>query len=463
MKTRRILVLTVLAVAGRTHAATHPNFVFIMADDCTFHDIGCYGGQALTPRIDVLAREGMRFTRCFQMTAMCSPTRHNIYTGLSPFRSGAYPNHTFVTPGTKSIVHYLQPAGYRVALSGKKHIAPPDSFPFEYSGKTNLDMQAVDSLLKDCAQSDTTFCLFACSNEPHAPWNKGDASAYDAAQLILPLYFADTPQTRADFRRYLAEIGWFDRQIGEILDLLDQHELSENTLVMMVSEQRAGFPFGKWTCYEPGLQSACIVRWPGHVPASSFRDAMVEYVDILPTFLQAAGVEIPDDLDGESFLPVLLGRRFEHKQYVFGQMTTRGIIHSPDYFGIRSIRSAHYKYIWNFTPEITFQNACTYSATFRSWQQAAASGNADAAEKVRRYQHRPAVELYDIENDPLEWKNLTNDPDLAEVKTDLRRRLEAWMQKYGDKGQLSELAAHQHQKPYLRQLREQQAAEPAHP
>ena len=103
----------------------NPNFVFIIADDCTFRDIGCYGGQAKTPNIDKLATEGMQFSRCFQAAPMCSPTRHNLYTGIYPVKSGAYPNHTFVKEGIKSVAHYLKPQGYRVVLSGKTHINPP--------------------------------------------------------------------------------------------------------------------------------------------------------------------------------------------------------------------------------------------------------------------------------------------------------------------------------------------------
>ena len=100
-------------------AQAKPNLVFIIADDLTLRDIGCYGGQAHTPNIDFLATEGMLFERCFQSSSMCSPTRHNIYTGLYPFNSEAYPNHTFAKLGTKSVVQYLKPLGYRVALSGK--------------------------------------------------------------------------------------------------------------------------------------------------------------------------------------------------------------------------------------------------------------------------------------------------------------------------------------------------------
>ncbi|HYW79328.1 MAG TPA: sulfatase, partial [Thermoguttaceae bacterium] len=253
-------------VASGEERTTRPNFLFVIADDCTFRDIGCYGGQAHTPNIDRLASEGMRFTRCFQAAPMCSPTRHNIYTGLYPVKSGAYPNHTFAKPGTRSVVHYLEPLGYRVALSGKRHIGTREVFPFEFLGSgNNPDIGAIDTFLSECREKATPFCLFACSNEPHSPWNKGDASRYDPAKVKLPPYFVDTPTTRDDMSRYLAEITYYDGQVGECLDLLEKHDLAENTLVIVVSEQGSSFPFGKWTCYDTGLQSAMIVRWPGKV------------------------------------------------------------------------------------------------------------------------------------------------------------------------------------------------------
>ena len=438
-------VLSVGACQAFAASAGRPNFVFIIADDCTYRDLGCYGGQAYTPNLNRLAEQGMKFERCFQAAPMCSPTRHNIYTGLYPVKSGAYPNHAFAKDGTKSIVHYLRPYGYRVALSGKRHIAPVEVFPFEYSGRKNPDMQAVDKMFAECREAGTPFCLFACSNEPHSPWNKGDASRYPPEKVRLPPYFVDTPETRRDMSKYLAEITYFDGQVGKILQLLEQHELVDDTVVMVVSEQGSSFAFGKWTCYETGLQSACVVRWPNHVAAGTTSHAMVEYVDILPTFLEAAGVPRPEVLDGESFLPVLLGQRDIHKHHVFGLMTTRGINHGSDTFGIRSVRGERFKYVRNLSPEVTFQNACTKSKTFRSWVAKAAAGNEAAQERVDRYQHRPAEELFDLRVDPLEWNNLAEDPALAGVKARLRRELDAWMVSQGDQGQQTELEALEHQ------------------
>lgn len=441
----RSLPLLLLLTPALVSAENRPNFLFIIADDCTHRDLGCYGGQAHTPHIDRLATEGMLFTHCFQAAPMCSPTRHNIYTGLYPVKSGAYPNHTFVKDGVKSVCHYLQPLRYRVALSGKTHIAPRRAFPFEYSGRKNPDFSRIDRLFDECAESGTPFCLFACSNEPHTPWNLGDPSRYPPERIVLPPYFVDTPTTRSQMSKYLAEITYFDSQVGQCLSLLDKHGLTENTMVIVVSEQGSSFPFGKWTCYDTGLQSACIVRWPGRVKAGTRSDAMIEYVDMLPTFLEAANATVPTVLDGRSFLPVLRGETSSHKQFAFGIHTTRGIINGSDYYGIRSVRSPKFKLIRNLTPDATFRNICIKSPTFVSWQEKA-SNDPDAAEKVRRYQHRPPIELYDVTKDPFEWHNLADDPNYAEVRQRLTRELDAWMKSQGDLGQQTELAAHEHQK-----------------
>lgn len=440
------LLFLFIHFSGACHAEEKPNLLFIIADDCTFRDIGCYGGQAKTPNIDRLASEGLKFERCFQAAPMCSPTRHNLYTGLYPVKSGAYPNHTFAKEGTKSVVHYLKPLGYRVALSGKTHIKPKEVFPFEYSSKgNNPDFEAIDRILGECSSKKQPFCLFACSNEPHSPWNKGDVSQYDATKVKLPPYFVDTPEMRDAFVRYLAEVSYYDWQVGELLKLLDKHGLQDNTLVMVVSEQGNAFPFAKWTCYENGVQSAMVVRWPGNVKMGSTTTAMVEYVDVVPTFIELAGGKPAPILDGRSFLQVIRGQADRHKDYVYAEMTTRGIINGSDTFGIRSVRGERYKYILNFTPEIEFRNACTKSREFKSWIAKAEAGDDDAADKVSRYVNRDGIELYDLEKDPYEWHNLAGKKQVKEVESTLRKKLDEWMRSQGDRGQETELAARDRQ------------------
>lgn len=427
-----------------------PNFLFIIADDCTYWDIGCYGGQAYTPNIDKLASEGMRFTHSFQAAPMCSPTRHNIYTGLYPVKSGAYPNHAYAREGTRSIVHYLKPLGYRVALSGKRHIATKKVFPFEYlKGNNNPNIKAVESFMAKAKADDKPFCLFACSNEPHTPWNKGDQGRYNPDKLELPPYWVDTLQTREGFAKYLAEITYLDGQVCELLGLLDRHGLSDNTLVIFTSEQGCSLPFGKWTCYDAGLQNTLVARWPEKIKAGSVSEAMIEYVDVVPTFVEAAGGKPDPVLEGRSYLGVLLGKNNEHKEHVYGLMTTRGILNGSDHFGIRQIRSRQFKYIVNLTPDVKFRNIVMKGDIYASWRKKA-ENDADAAEKIRRYENRPGEELYDVVNDPYEWHNLANEPKYAKVKNDLRTKLYAWMAQQGDKGQATEMEALKHQVKYLK-------------
>ena len=440
-----LLALAPACARSAAQAAPRPNFLVIVADDLTFRDIGCYGGQAHTPNLDRLAGEGMRMTRCFQAAPMCSPTRHCLYTGLYPVKSGAYPNHAFAKTGTKSIVHSLAPAGYRVALSGKSHVAPEAVFPFELSGdKSSPEFGAIERVMSESKASGQPFCLFVCSREPHDPWTLGDATHYPPESLRLPPYFVDTPETRRAYSRYLAEVEVFDAEVGHALALLEQHGLSENTFVLALSEQGSSLPFGKWTLYDTGIQSACVARWPGKIAPGSVSDALVEYVDVMPTLLEVAGVAVPDGLDGRSFLPVLLGREKHHKDYVYALQTTRGTRLPTDHYAIRAVRSERYKYIRNLTPEVTFEFPPA-SVVFKSWVREGVAGDKDAEDKVRRCQNRPAEELYDLEKDPYELHDLAGDPALAATKAELSAKLDAWMASQGDQGEATELDALAHQ------------------
>ena len=446
MKHLLILLIPILmSVCGRLGAsessATPPNLLLIIADDCTYRDLGVYGGQAKTPHLDKLAGQGMKFTHCFQAAPMCSPTRHCLYTGLYPVKSGAYPNHTMAHDWVKSIAHYLQEAGYTTHLSGKKHINPKSVFPFQYSGNNNPDPQAFAAVLESSSLTKKPFLFIAASNEPHTPWNLGDPSQYPAASLRLPPVLVDSPDTRESFSKYLAEVTYFDSQVGELVELLDQSQHRDNTLVIVLSEQGNSFPFAKWTCYDAGLQSGCIVRWPGKVQAGSVSGALIEYVDVVPTFLDAASIERPDILDGRSFVPVLIGAATTHKTHVFGLQTTRGIINGSEHYGIRSVRNSRYRYIWNLTAEATFQNAATKDPTFATWKTMADAGDAHAKQLVHDYQHRPTEELYDCEADPWNRTNLANDPQFAEPLATLRRELDGWMNAQGDEGQATEMKA----------------------
>jgi len=448
-------VLLLLWLLTPARAAEQPNIFLVMADDQTWRDSGCYGNPDVkTPHIDALAADGMRFTRAFTATAMCAPTRQQLYTGVFPVRNGAYPNHSRVYPGTKSMVHHLRALGYRVGLSGKKHFGPPESFPFENVAKNGSE----EFINRDAEQP---YCLVVTSHSPHLPWTAGDASQYDPAKLTLPPYFVDTPETRAALARYYAEITDFDREVGECMKLVRESGSEADTIFIYTSEQGAQFPRGKWTCYDTGLHTALVVRWPAMVKPGSVSDAMVQYVDVAPTLVEAAGGDpakidtgrpgAPDDgrgFDGRSFLGVLLGETDRHNDAVYGVHTTRGIINGSPSYPVRSIRTETHHLIWNLQHDARFQNVLTSSRDnggyWLSWIEKAKT-DAAARQFVEGYQARPEFELYDVAADPYELNDLADAPEHRELRDELFEKLKAWMRQQGDEGIATELQANQRQ------------------
>lgn len=432
--------------------AKQPNMVLFLADDLSYHDHGCYGNSEVkTPFIDQLAAEGMRFEYCFNSAPMCAPTRMSLYTGIHPVRNGAHPNHGRVYEDIKSMAHYLRPLGYRVGLMGKRHEAPAANFPFEFLGGQHgdkgegmdLDMALLDRFVE--SSGDQPWCLVVASNQTHQPWTRGDASEYDADSLSLPPYLVDTPEVREGMTRYYAEINYLDKQVGYCMGYLRTHGLADNTVFLYLSEQGSNFPHCKWTCYDTGLRSAAVLRWPTAVDAGVVSNAMIQYVDVLPTFIEIAGGDPSTfGFDGRSFLPVLKGKATKHSGYSFGVQTSKGIYSGPEPngYGIRTVRDHQYRLIWNLNWEDSFKNTVVARMDFyKSWRAKADAGDAFAEERYAHYQRRPEFELYDLENDPYELVNRADDPKLKSMQARLFVELENWMKQQGDLGKATELDA----------------------
>ena len=435
------------ASLGQAEAAKQPNILIVISDDLNKDSVGVYGNKDVkTPNIDRLASQGMRFNLAYTSTAMCAPTRQQMYTGLYPVRSGAYPNHSKVKPGTKSLVHYLKALGYRVGLSGKRHFGPPSSFPFEQVSR-KVDAKAIrEFVARDEKQP---FCLLVTSNSPHVPWSAGDASQYDPGKLTIPPYWVDTPEMRESLTRYYAEITDLDREVGECMKILRETKQEDNTAMIFTTEQGAQYPGCKWTCYENGLNVGFIVRWPGQVKPGSVSDAMIHYVDVAPTLVEMAGGEAINGLDGRTFLGVLRGKTKRHNSVTYGVHTQMNAIGSPPTgYAVRSIRAGKWKYIMNLNHKVTFKNALTQNDKENYWASWVRTAKTDpkAARLVKRYLNRPAEELYDLSKDPYELNNLAGREKQAKVKARLKQQLQDWMTSQGDFGQATEMAAKRNKK-----------------
>ncbi len=438
------------AVAAPAIAAERPNVLIIMADDCTHSDLPLYGGaNASTPNLDALARQSMTFDRAYLTEAICQPCRAELYTGLYPMRNGCAWNHSASRPTVRSIPQYLQPLGYRVGLAGKVHVSPADVFAFEKVPGFDANcvrnptrahqLQGIRRFMT--REQDQPFCLVIALVEPHVPWVMGDASQYPPEKLALPPNIADTPRTREDYSRYLAEITYMDGQVGEILAALNEAGCADDSLVFFTSEQGSQFPGCKWTNWDTGVHTALMGRWPAHIAEGVRTDAIVQYADVLPTLLDAAGAQpAPHMFDGTSFLPVLLGQRNEHRKFAYAMHNNYP--EGPPY-PVRSISDGRFRYIRNLTPDEIYiekhlmgvqGDGALNNPYWATWVGQAWNDKA-TYNLVKRYTYRPAEQLYCTAEDPFELRNLASDPAYAERKEMLSSELDRWMVAQGDPGQ----------------------------
>ena len=249
-----------------------------------------------------------------------------------------------------------------------------------------------------------------------------------------------------------------DSLLGKTLKIIDKAEKTNNTISIFTSEQGYSFPYGKWTCYDLGLKTAFIVKWPGKIEPNTRNKATTQYVDIVPTLLDAIGKNplhfdtgIPDasgnkNFDGKSFYSAMKGVTQKHRDYTYGVHTTRGVINGSESYPIRSVRSNRYKYIQNLSHDNFFYNILTakdkqrpISLLYQSWIENAQ--NEDELNWVNHYKKRPFEELYDLENDPHEKNNLANQTEYLEIKKSLEAQLQSWMNQQGDLGIESEMKA----------------------
>lgn len=443
------LFLSLLALCPLHFAPASPNVLIIMADDCTFSDLPLHGGQnARTPNIDRLASQGLTFERCYLTTAMCQPCRAELFTGQQPMRNGCAWNHSASRPGTKSLPQHLAPRGYRTGIAGKVHVLPAAAFPFEVV--PGFDPSCVRNPTKAhdlggvrefmMRERGKPFCLVVALSEPHVPWVMGDASKYPPGKLKLPPNIADTPKTREDFSAYLAEITYMDGQVGEILAALDEAGAADDTLLFFTSEQGSQFPGNKWTCWDTGLHTALIARWPGRITAGKRTEAIVQYADVLPTILDLAGAETGSHrFDGSSFAAVLRGEKDTHRTFAFG--AHNNFPEGPPY-PVRSVTDGEWRYIRNLTPDEIYiekhlmgiQGAGALNNAYWPTWVGAATENRAAYDLVKRYMRRPAEELYHTSHDPGEMTNLAGKPEKAGIKAKLSAELDRWLAEQGDPG-----------------------------
>jgi uncharacterized sulfatase len=436
--------------AAAKSAAPRPHIVIFLADDLSWSDCSIYGKAGIrTPNMERLARDGMTLSHAFVASPSCAPSRAALLTGLSPARNSAMFNHTLPDKVHKRWPAWFDELGYDTAAIGKvAHYASVKEYGFDHASHFNYHqddcISAAVEWLKD-RRSEKPLCLLVGTNWPHVPWPEKTAYGPDAVEL--PPTQVDTPETRQWRARYATAVSNADRDLGLIYDAARKH-LGDNTLFLFTSDHGSQFPFGKWNCYDAGIRTPLLAAWPGRIKPASRSDAMVGWIDLLPTCLEAAGGTPPKagagrgEIDGRSFLAILQRERNEHRDRIFTTHSGDGTMNE---YPMRAVRTRDWKYIRNLRPEaehhthVNKAQAGDGKGYWASWERHAATDPAAAA-VVQRYHKRPAEELYDLAADPWELRNLASEPAHAARLAQLRGELDTWMKDQGDEGLKTEAA-----------------------
>ena len=393
-----------------------PNIVFYLSDDQDLLDYGVYGNPNVqTSNADLLASQGMKFSNFYTGQAICAPSRSQIFTGMYPVKNGCMANHIGVKPDIKSITSLLKESGYEVVLAGKSHVKPNKVFDWtHYFPKINnryLPLEQIDDYLKNVNKP---FCLIIASDYPHGPYPQ--TSNYSKADIFKLPY--DPSYIGNHKPGYYQNIQDDNDQLGQVLNMVDNYGLKENTMFIYASDHGLS---GKWSLKEQGLRVPFIVRWPGKIKPNTTSETLLTLVDVLPTILEVSNTEIPSEIDGKSFLETLNGSKMKIHDYVFG-VSTRQNIRECKIFPSRMIRGNRYKLIRNFNSVEVVNSNLGDNPVINEFAKIGAES----------FPYVPYEELYDLEKDPYQKVNLINDPKYKKIRNRLSVALENWMKSQED-------------------------------
>jgi N-sulfoglucosamine sulfohydrolase len=419
----------------------------------TCHDLGdtlgCYGAPLQTPNLDALAGQGVILENHFAAASVCSPARGSLWTGCYPHTHGLM---GLVPRGWEMDVErcpalpaLLAGAGYESHLFGLQHEhwdprqlgydtihAVPSTFCDHVTPVFTDWLRAAASTQQPflanvgffdphrigiASQGYTPELL----NQPPSHFWRDVYTRVDPAVVEIPPYLLDTPQQRAEMADFYAAIQFVDGMIGQITRTLDATGLADHTLLMFVIDHGASFLHAKGTLYDGGTKVACLMRWPGVLPAGQRMTTLTSHVDIVPTLLDLLELPIPAHVEGQSMADRLRGREQPAREVVFAEKNY------TQYFDpTRMARSERFKYIRRGIRSSIFDFVLTEielsAASFRN-----------NPEVFKFYScARRTEELYDLQTDPGELHNLAEDPHYADALNHMRAVLDEHLEATND-------------------------------
>jgi N-sulfoglucosamine sulfohydrolase len=435
-----------------------PNILFFIADDWGKH-AGAYGATWLkTPNFDRVAREGVLFTNAFTSNPKCSPCRASILTGRNAWQNKEAMNHFSIMPNEYAVYPaVLEKAGYFVGMTGKgwgpgdfkstgfqhnpagkewqkRTLKPP------YSGISNRDYAANFSDFLAEKPAGQPFCFWFGTQEPHRAYEQGSGfrAGRNPQDVVLPKYYPDSSVIRNDMLDYALEVEWVDRHLGLALAKLEEIGELNNTLIIVTSDHGMPFPRVKGQIYEDGFHVPMAARWGSVIPGGRVVDDFINFRDIAPTLLEAAGVKPAITMTGRSFLSVLKSKEagiVDKARDVMLVGKERHDLGRPNDAGypVRAIRTRDFLYVRNYEPD-----RWPAGNPETGYRNVDASPTKDFLlsgfdEYYRMsFGKRPAEELYNVKNDPECLKNLANEPEFAVIKRELQERMYNMLREDGD-------------------------------
>lgn len=430
---------------------SRPNILLIVGEDhgC---ELSCYGDLVIdTPNIDRLASEGILFQNAYVTQSVCSPSRSTLFTGLYPHQNGqlglATHQYSFFKKWPTSY-SLLKEAGYRTGLIGKTHVNPAeaveDFVDFRFQPSSNFSKKKVAQYATEAAKffSAGEEPFFMTVNYPDAHWplqNEVDGMPVQRVDpqdvRVMPYVGVENKRLKKISKNYYDCMLRLDECVGQLLSELDKSGKASNTLVVFIGDHGAQMARGKVTVYEGGVRVPYIVRWPKRILEATKSAALVSTIDLLPTFLDVAQVESAQDLPGESLCRIFKDPDSELRKYLVCERNCDAARHT---FPQRTVRDSRFKLIFSPVRDREDPAARYYRIHGAShWSgcptdEELSRASSKIQEGYRRWLNPPEIQLYDLEEDPSEWRNLADLPEFLPVRERLWQALAKWQAETND-------------------------------
>ncbi|MBL7106082.1 MAG: sulfatase [Phycisphaerae bacterium] len=412
-----------------------PNVILFIGDDISVDDFGCYGHPTIrTPNVDRMADKGAIFSNAFLTASSCSPSRCSIITGRFPHNTEASELHMELPKNQVTFPMLLKKSGYYTAQAGKWHLGGNknvvDAFDIRVSSAPSGAEKWVEVLQK--RDRSKPFFLWFAAHDAHRGWDTEEfiGKPYEPDEAQVPPYLVDDEPTRKDLAKYYNEVTRFDDYIGRVMKELERQGVADNTILLVIADNGRSFPRCKTRVYDSGMQTPLVAYWPNGIKCKGEkRVGLVSTIDIAPTILELAGVDVPKSVQGVSFANMLKDPKVKTRRYVFSEHNWH------DYEAYeREVRTERFMYVRNERAQYANQGPAdsVRSASHKSLLKARADKTLTEAQKDVFQAPRSKEELFDVVKDPLQLNNLASDPAYQKELQKLRKVIDRWQKETHD-------------------------------